>query len=309
MIKIYKLFSNILKLIINVTFVLQIVLMVTVFLTGTYCFLNLINISAFDFVKPLADVISEFIRGFYTRDVNAGGVYIDASLLLFDVLAVGVVIVLAKAKYYLLRGIDTLKIEINKTKKAQEDKFNKSLQKEVDNRIKKSNKVAVLIELTAKSMLIDDCWGGDKEAGVKEKEDEAFKIFYSSIKNIAGCKFAKTDNEMLILMDNFDEIDNLLTYINLIVNRIKTNMKKRKWLFISHIAVDVYDEKTNFKTDVYPILEKLINLHIQNEPVCLSNFCMRYELLSSPAFRPFLRGSYAIIQDDNSDVWSLIKKD
>ena len=147
MIKIYKLFSNILKLIINVTFVLQIVLMVTVFLTGTYCFLNLINISAFDFVKPLADVISEFIRGFYTRDVNAGGVYIDASLLLFDVLAVGVVIALAKAKYYLLRGIDTLKIEINKTKKAQEDKFNKSLQKEVD---KRWNELLELEEITNK---------------------------------------------------------------------------------------------------------------------------------------------------------------
>ena len=88
MIKIYKLFSNILKLIINITFVLQIVLMVTVFLTATYWFLSLIDVTAFDFVKPLADVIAEFIRSFYTRDVNAGGVFIDASLLLFDILAI-----------------------------------------------------------------------------------------------------------------------------------------------------------------------------------------------------------------------------
>lgn len=309
MIKIYKLFSNILKLIINITFVLQIVLMVTVFLTATYWFLSLIDVTAFDFVKPLADVIAEFIRSFYTRDVNAGGVFIDASLLLFDILAIGIVVALAKAKYYLLQGVDALKKGIDKTKKIQEEKFNKSLQKELNNRIKQSNKVAILVELTAKNMLIDNCWGGDKEANVKEKEDEAFKVFYSSIKNISGCKFAKTGNKMLILMDNFEGIDNLLTFINLITNRIKTNMKKQKWLFITHIAIDVYDEKTSFKTEVYPLLEKLVKLNIQNEPVCLSNFCMRYELLNEPNFKPFLRGSYAINPDENSDVWSLIKKD
>ncbi len=309
MIKIYKLFSNILKLIINIAFIVQIVLMVTVFLTATYWFLSLIEVSAFDFVKPLADVIAEFVRSFYTRDVNAGGMFIDASLLLFDIIAVVAVVALAKVKYYLLQGIDFCKREINKSKQIQEDNFNKSLQKEVNNRIKKSNKVAILVELTAKNMLIDNCWGGDKDAGVKEKEDEAFKVFYSSIKNISGCKLAKTDNKMLILMENFDEIDNLLTFISLITNRIKTNMKKRKWLFISHIAVDVYDEKTNFKTDVYPRLEKLVKLNIQNEPICLSNFCMRYELLNQANFKPFLRGAYAINSDENSDVWSLIKKD
>lgn len=309
MIKIYKLLLNMLKIVINIAFVLQIMLMVIVFLTATYWFLSLINVSAFDFVKPLADTIAEFIRSFYTRDVNAGGTFIDASLLLFDILATGIVVVLAKLKYYLLQGIDILKGEIDKSKKVQEDKFNKSLQKELNNRIKKSNNVAVLIELTAKSMLIDECWGGDKKAGIKEKEDEAFKVFYSSIKNISGCKFAKTGNKMLILMENFDEVDNLLTFINLVTNRIKTNMKKRKWIFISHIAVDVYDEKTNFKTEVYPLLEKLVSLNIQNEPVCLSNFCMRYELLNGANFKPFLRGSYAINPDENSDVWSLIKKD
>lgn len=308
MINIYKLFSNILKLIINIAFVLQIVLMVTVFLTGTYWFLSLINISAFDFVKPLADAIAEFIRGFYTRDVNAGGVFIDASLLLFDILAVGLVVALSKVKYYLHKGVEFFKEEINNEKRAQEDKFNKSLKKEVDNRIKKANNVAVLIELTAKSMLIDDCWGGDKNVGTKEKEEEAFRTFYSSIKNISGCKFAKTGNKILILMNNFDNVDSLLIHIDLIVNRIKTNMKKRKWLFSSHIAIDVFDEKTNFKTEVFPLLEKLVNLHIQNEPVCLGNFCMRYALLNSPAFSTFLRGSYAINQDNNSEVWSLIKK-
>ena len=83
-------------------------------------------------------------------------------------------------------------------------------------------------------------------------------------------------------------------------------MKKKRWLLISYIAVDVYDDKTNFKTDVYPLLEKLLTLHIQNEAVCLGNFCMRYELYPEPMYKPFLRGSYNI--DEECDVWSLVKK-
>ena len=59
MIKIYKLLLNMLKIVINIAFVLQIMLMVIVFLTATYWFLSLINVSAFDFVKPLADTIAE----------------------------------------------------------------------------------------------------------------------------------------------------------------------------------------------------------------------------------------------------------
>lgn len=72
--------------------------------------------------------------------------------------------------------------ELGLVKKKIEAKFNKSLQKEVENSIKKCNNVAVLVQFTAKNMMVDSCWGGDANAGVKEKEEEAFKTFYASIK-------------------------------------------------------------------------------------------------------------------------------
>lgn len=306
MIGIYKLLTKILQGIINLLFVLQIALMILVFLTATYWFLSLINVSAFDFAKPIADSVSEFVHLFYKQDVELGGVFIDGSLLLFDLIAIVIVFGIAKSKYYFHRAIGFLDDLINGCKEKKEERFNKSLQKEVEKNIKKCNNVAVLVQLKAKNMMVDSCWGGDADEGVKEKEDEAFKIFYVSIKNITGCKFAKTGDKMLILLNDFENVDNLLNFIDLSINRIRLNMKKKKWLLISYISVDVFDDNTNFKTDVYPLLEKLLTLHIQNEAVCLGNFCMRYELYSEPKYTPFLRGAYDI--NGHCDVWSLVKK-
>ena len=83
---------------------------------------------------------------------------------------------------------------------------------------------------------------------------------------------------MLIILNNFDKIDNLLHFIDMSIDRIRTNMRKEHWSLFSFIAVDVYNNKTNFKTEVYPTLERLLALRQKNEAVCLGNFTMRYNL-------------------------------
>lgn len=306
MLAIYKFLSKILQLILNVLFVIQISLMILVFLTATYWFLSLIDVHVFDFVSPIAEFVSNIVRLFYHRDVEIGGVYIDPSILLFDLIAVVIVFIITKSKYYFHRTMDDINISIKECEQKAEAKFNKSLQKEVENSIRKCNNVAILVQFSAKNMLVDSCWGGDANEGVKEKEEEAFKTFYASIKNISNCKFAKTGDKMLIILNDFENIDNLLNFIYLSINRIRVNMKKKKWLLLSYISADVYDNNTNFKGDVYPLLEKLLTLKIKNEAVCLGNFCMRYELNNEPMFTPFLRGTYTI--NEECEVWSLVKK-
>lgn len=83
-------------------------------------------------------------------------------------------------------------------------------------------------------------------------------------------------------------------------------MRKRKWLLYANIAVDVYDNKTNFKTDVYPVLEKLLTINHKNEPVCLGNFTIRYKLQHEPVFHPFMKGRYNL--GEEYEVWVLVKK-
>ena len=306
MVKIYELLSKLLHYLINVLFFVQIVLMIVVFLTASYWFFNLLNSDAFNFVQPLAVSINDFVRLFYDREVQVSGVYVDGSLLLFDLIALVCVFLVAKVKYYVYQAIGSINDSIRTIKSKNEEAFNKELQKEVEANIKRVNNAAILIRFVAKNMLIDACWGGDSNEGVKEKEEEAFKIFYSSIKNITGCRFAKTDDKMLILLNDFSKVDNLLSFIYVSLNRISLEMRKKKWLVYANVSIDAYDNKMNFKTDVYPVLERLLSINHKNEAVCLGNFSIRYNLEPTKAFTPFMKGRYNLGQE--YEVWTLVKK-
>ncbi len=290
------------EFILNVMFVLQIALMVTIFLTGTYWFLDLIGSSAFEFAKPLAESISDFVRLFYHEDIEIGGQYIDGSLLLFDILALVTVFLVTKSKFYIYRWIESVEYNIKVCLKNYEEKFNQELKQEVEEKIKRCNNVAILVQFEVKNLYVDY-----KRGNIKEKEEEAFKIFYSAIKSLAGCKFAKTDDKMLILMNEFSRVDNLLNFVDMTINKIRGNMKKDKWALFSYVAVDVYSSGTNFKTEVYPALEKLLSLRHKNEAICLGSFNLRYKLNDERMYTLFTKGSYNI--NGESDVFALVKKD
>lgn len=304
MLKVYKGLIKILDIILNLLFVLQITILIVVFITAAYWFFDLINSSAFEFAKPLAESISDFVRLFYHEDIEIGGVYIDGSLLLFDILALIGVFLITKSKFYINRAKENLGFAVERTLAQIEKNFNKELKQKIEQKIQKWNNTAVLIQLEVKNMYIDSVWGGSNE-GLKEKEDEVFKTFYSTLKSLTDCKFAKTDDKMLILLQDFSKIDNLLNFIDLSVKQIRANLKKEHWALFSYIAIDVYDNKTSFKETVYPTLEKLLTLKHKNEATALGNFNLRYKLLKNPMYTLFLKGSYSVV---DGDVYALIKK-
>lgn len=301
MLKVYKGLIKFLECILNLTFVVQIALLIVVFLTAAYWFLDLINCSAFEFARPLAESISDFVRIFYQEDIEIGGVYIDGSLLLFDILALIAVFLITKSKFYIYRAMEYVEGWIKVWLKEYEENFNKELQQEAEDRIKQCNNVAILVKFEVKNMYVDY-----EQGNAKDKEDEAFKIFYSAIKSLNGCKFAKTGDKMLILLDGFTRVDNLLNFVDMSINKIRANMKKDKWALFSYVAVDVFSSKSDFKGEVYPVLEKLLTLRHKNEALCLGNFNLRYKFNKDQMYTLFLKGSYNI--DGDCDVFALVKK-
>jgi len=304
MVKLYELISSILKFIINAMFVIQITLVIVVFLSACYWFFSLIGFDFFNFAKPIADWITDFVKLFYAEDILMGGLYIDASILLFDVAAGLVVFGLTKLKYYIYRAIDIINCKTDKEKQRVEDEFNKNLQKEAEVYIKRFNNAAVLVCFSAKNLFPE--FDGNNKDEAAQKSDEAFNIFYAALKNITGCKFAKTGDKMLILLDNFDKIDNLLNFVGLTIDRIKINMKKKRWFLSSYIAVQIYDNSAKFKEDVYPLLEKLVSIKHPNDILTTSLFGTRYKLQKEQMYNVVLKGSYNF--DESYDVWTLIKK-
>lgn len=301
MIKVYRGLIRLAELLLNIMFVIQIAMMVIIFITATYWFLNLIDSTAFDFARPLAEGITDLVRLFYTNDIEVGGIYVDGSLLLFDIIAVIFVFAVTKAKYYVYIWIENLERLIRSCQRKIEKKFNEELQQETVEKIRRYNNVAILVQFEVKSLYVDN-----SEKDVNLKEEEAFKVFYSTIKALSGCKFAKTDNKMLILLDDFSRIDNLLNFVEMTIKRIRTNMRKDKWLLINYSAVEVYSNDVDLKSDVYPVLEKLLSLRSKNEMLCLGNFNLRYNLNPTQLYTFTPKGPYDIFQESN--VFGLIKK-
>lgn len=302
----YKTISKFLQFILNALFVIQIALMILIFLTSSYWFLDLIGSNAFEFAAPLANSIIDIMRIFYHEDIEVGGVFVDGSLLLFDIIALVLVFCITKFKYYLIRAMENTDVSVKNCKLKLEEEFNKQLQRNNEERIRKAKNAAILVKFAAKNSYVDNVWGGNKEEGVKEKEDEAFKIFYAALKNITGCKFAKTEDMLLILLEDFSKIDNLLNFIYHSVNRIKLNMKKKHWNLNCYMSIDVYDNKTDFKSEIYPLMEKLIALKHPNEALCMGNFNLRYNLLDNRLFTFVSKGPYDGFE--NCNVYALVKK-
>lgn len=287
-------------------FVLQITLLILVFFTSAYWLCDLLDKHLFDFAAPFADGISSFVKLFYQDNIEVGGVYVDGSLLLFCVIAVLIVLGLTKSKFYIYNGLASVDNAISDCNKRIEENFNKSLEKDIETRIKSYNNAAILIQFEVKNMFVDASWGGDALAGTKQKEQEAFKGLYSAIKTFAGCKFAKSEDKLLVLVNDFERTESLLELINSSIDKLRADMKKERSLLLSYVAVDVFDNNTNFKDEIYPLLEKLLTLKHKNEAVCMSSFCMRYKYAKNQHFIPFLKGKY--IFNEETQVWALVKK-
>jgi len=279
--------------------------MVLVFLTATYWFLDLVGLFYFDFVSPLANAIIGFMHAFYRKDIEFGGVSFDGSLLLFDLFSLGIVFCLTKIKIFIYRAMEYIQYSIDECLEKIENNFNSDLQKDMEKNIMQMSSIAVLVEFSAKSLMIDKKWGGDAEEGVKEKADEAFKEFYDALKIFPNCKFAKTDNKMIILLNNFTDIDRFLQYIDGSINDIREKMKKDRWLLSSYVAVEAYDKNKEFK-EVYPTMQKLLMLRIQGEALCYGNFKLRYEMEPIREYDLAMKGKYSLTNTEN--VWSLMRK-
>ena len=307
MIQVYKFLSKFFQLSLNLLFVIQIILMMLVFFTATYWFFNLIGSNAFAFAMPLADSISEFVKIFYNHDIEVGGVYIDGSLLMFDIVALLAVFLISKSKYYVHRIIENIGFSIVECNRKIEKKFNEELKREAEALVKKYNRVAVMIELDAKDMQIDTVWGGDENNGVKEKIDDALKMFYASVKSVPDCTFINSRGRLLIKLKDFNKIDNLLFFIDESIKRIREDMKKSRWNLFTYVAVEVYYDNVDFDTKVLPSLETLLKLRHKNEAVCYGNFNLRYNIKPKPMFYAvLLKGLYDI--NGGSEIYSLVKK-
>ena len=303
----YKLFANILKLINQLAFIIQLILLGCMFLVSAYWFFNLIDVGLFNFMANTADTITASMHNLYDERIILGENEIDPALLVFDILGLVFVVGLNFLKEFNIQKLKEIDSALEKIRQQKEIEFNKKLQAEFEAKMRVYSNYAIIVTFIAKNLFTDNVFGSVETANtIKSQEELAFKTLYAAVKDIPNCKFAKNGSQLILTSNHFDSIDKVLTTIDLATARIRQNFKKEKWLLTNYMAVETYDNKTTLK-EVYPNLLKLIKLKVPNEILCQGNFNLRYGLLNRKLFNVYLNGLYDLGDGKDSNIYSMVK--
>ncbi len=275
-------------------------------MSTAYWFFDLLGSDIFLFAEPFAGMVTYIIGHFFPSNISIGSFNFETSFLVFDILSFLLVYIMAKSKcgiYFLLRNLDA---SIYNCHLKKEIEYNEKLETEVKKNIEANNNVAVLIQLDTKDISLISYMNDKNTKDGSLYKEKAFETLYKGVKEISGCKFAKTDDKMLILLSDFDKIDNLLEFIYHAINKVRDELKKDGWLLKAYTAVDVYGNNVNFNSEIYPKLVELLNLRQTNSIVCLGTFQIRYAYKKETDFEPVRKGEYGI--NGESQLWTLVKK-
>lgn len=309
MIRLCRLLSLILKFFTNITVIMQIILLISIFLLAAYSFFSVSGSHLFDFAAPLAAGVHIIIDTFSGKPVVLNG-QSDGTVFFACIVMSFMVWGLSKFKKFLDKCFIELRDFTYKCEVKIEDKMNLDMEYETNKQIMEYNSAGLLIKLSAKDMSIDSFYlnknsFSDFEEKKKEKEHELFKELHRQLSYIKECTFSKSGNNLLINLDDLNQIDKLLKYLDVTLQKINQDLKKERWEMTTYIAVDAYNNKYPLKS-CYPNLQGLINLKIPNNILCFENFCNRYYRVGNNLYEAFLKGTYMLPVEKN--VWSIVKK-
>jgi len=307
MTKILDTLKKILIFLKNVPMILQLGLIILALVVALYWLLDLLGNSSMSFMQPFATGIIKFVHSFYHQQAQVGMQMIDGSLLLFVLLLFVIVFMIGKLNWLLDEGIDYIDKMSVSAKRHQEVMMNRKLEQDVQKEITKFNNFAVAIEFEVQDCMVNNFWGGDKDAGVQERRDRIYNTLNESFALLNNVKIVKNDNSIFLLVKDFQTIDRILMIVSGELDKLKKLMMKERWLMNWYVALAIYKEEN--MQEIYADLQKLMSLHLKNEIICFGNFNLRYNQIS-PLSRKFeieRRGSYSM---DNGEiaVWRLIKK-
>ena len=182
--------------------------------------MDLINHQFLNFVEPLSDFISGLVKIFYKRLIEIGGVKLDGSILLFDIVALLVIYGGAQLHGFFEKQITKIDIIIDKVARDQEELFNKQLQDDYEKQQLKNSNFAILVSYNLKNVLGNAFWAEQSTDLQENKEKEVDKQIYYALSKLPHCKVAKSGEQFLLLCPQFERVDDVLSYLLALMAKI-----------------------------------------------------------------------------------------
>ncbi len=288
--------QKILKLFVNMVFLVQIALSITVFVVTVYWFMDILGWRYFDFAKPIADLASTLVGVFLPKNSAGAGLSgIELNLLYFDIIALTLVYLGDKLKVRIYLDMKRLDDRQENSRVKDESRFNDQLRKDYDNTVKDAKNIAVLIEFGLKLAYADMYYQDNLSEKLHEREEYVLNEFCKEIGKSYRCQ--RRANKIFIV-DEYVNTDKLLADIEKVTEKFRLVLGEQKWLLDKFVSIENYDKLTR---EVYTALEGLLNLHLVNKIVCYPGFALRYGMEPQRMFATVIVGNY------QQDVWELVK--
>ena len=306
MVAILNFIKKLLRLFIDLSFMVQIIITVIILAFALYWFFDLINCQYLAFLTPVADNITNFMHAYFEESLNKGANNTDGSIFIFIVFLAIVISLLTKVKNFSANSIKKVSRSIDKVKARDEGDFNAQLRAEADQAILEYKNIVLIVRLALKRRSIDDLRPQEEiEKEAKERQDALIGELYTRIKDETPSKFAKSGEQLVITLKEFSYVDKLLYSLDKALEEMREEQRKENWILKYYSVIDAFDDKVLLK-DVYYDLQILMKLNLANEIICYGNFCNRYYLEPDGLFEAYLKGVYNTTEPEN--VWSLVKK-
>lgn len=282
---------------------MQVVLIFLSFFIILYWILQLAGVNFIKPVAPFFEGIKAITHIFYKRIVQMNGIAIDFSFLIATLVILLFVLALKPIIEYIEFAEKKYDVIRDYLKKKKEILFNIALEKQYLKDEYKNNKFLLLVKFSASDLSKDKFF--DKKTGneCKEKQKEILKEFSGILEG--KLKFQKRfrDESILLCFYNFNDIDEILSYIENTIKDFKIKYNKQQWHIDSFIGIDVYKNAKEIDSKTEKLI-KLINLGLANNIVCLATFKQRYALVKKPKYKVEAQGIYKIFE--NEDVFCVI---
>lgn len=300
----YKLGKKFFHLLIDFIRLVQVVLIFLSFFIILYWILQLAGATFIEPFAPFFEGIKSITHIFYNRTVKVDTITIDFSFLV----ATFAVLLFAWGLKFVVECIEFAEKKYDSIykyfKKKSEDLFNKGLERQYLMQEHKNNKFLLLIKFSAVNLSKDKFFNKDAEIKVEEKEIEILEDFSNNLEDILTCEKSFLNEELLLNFDDFDDVDEVLLFIENIMKKLKRKYEAEQWKINFLASTEVY---ANAK-EIMPRTEKLmklIKLDLRDKIVCLATFKQRYSLIKSPKYVIEEQGVYKI--SGNEDVFCIKK--
>jgi len=289
----YKLGKKVFKILINFFQSIRLILVFLSFATVLYWILELAGVKFYDFITAFFDSIKNFMHLFYSRTVPVDTVTIDFSFLV----ATFVMLAISWGLKYVVESLEFAETKYDRFhvsfKEKSEKVFNYNLERQYLHDEAQNNQGLILIKICASNMMKDSHFNKDMSAGVAEKQREVISEISQNISAKINCQKKSSESELLISFNPFNDFDNIIPEIQVVVKAAKLKQKEEKWKIDVAIGIEAYAQEKEVIAKLSN-LKKLTRLELYGEIVCLSTLMQRYSLLKNPKYKIEGKGLYTI---------------